>query len=237
MISRSPRWTGGSAAGRPGLRRIRIDGRRRRSVARTRRRGSGAPTRTRAEPLERLAKAVAVGDQQRPAEHAAPALPFGDHVVAGVGRHHQRHREPLVAMLQHDGEPARLVLVGRNDADRDAEEFGNLERRAACGTPRTARRTTTCSRSSSIDRSRSSARASLVVKLTGSAHGSSRSARLDPAGMALPATIRRLSRNSRSLSPGSRLVAVCAVRPGHALARSLPLSLATRRRNPLKMAG
>jgi hypothetical protein len=38
-------------------------------------------------------------------------------------------------------------------------------------------------------RNRSSARASLAAKLTGSAAGSSRKARLDPAGMAVPALI------------------------------------------------
>ena len=47
-------------------------------------RGAAAPARLRiahphgTDALERLAKAVAVGDQQRTAEHAAPALPLGD---------------------------------------------------------------------------------------------------------------------------------------------------------------
>src|SRR5690242_11036268 len=56
--------------------------------------GAPAPARHRrsdphaAQPLERLAEAVAIGDQQRAAEHVRPALPFGDHVVAGVGRDH-----------------------------------------------------------------------------------------------------------------------------------------------------
>jgi len=56
----------------------------------------------------------------------------------------------------------------------------------AMGMPRTARRSTTRSRSSSIQRIRSSAAASIAAKRTGSASGPSRTARLDPAGMVPP---------------------------------------------------
>ena len=93
MISCSPRCTAGSAAGRPGLRRIRIDGRRHLMAARRRRRGDGEPTRDAADAAERLAqRAVVLDHQQRHAEHAAPAFPLRHRVVA-VGRDEQRHRQ------------------------------------------------------------------------------------------------------------------------------------------------
>src|SRR6202451_1870636 len=58
----------------------------------------------RAEAGERLAqRTVAFGDQERQAEHPAPALPFGDDVVA-LGGGKQRQRQSRIAVLAHDGD-------------------------------------------------------------------------------------------------------------------------------------
>jgi len=58
--------------------------------------------------------------------------------------------------------------------------------------PRTERRKTTTSRCNSMTRTRPSAVASTVRKRTGRERGSSRSRRLDPAGVVPPALIQRL---------------------------------------------
>src|SRR5271170_4478786 len=75
-----------------------------------------------AEPGERLAQAaVAVGDEKRQSEHAAPRLPFGDDVVA-FGGTKQRQRQRLVAMLEHHRNRAWRGPGFADHPDGDAAE-------------------------------------------------------------------------------------------------------------------
>ena len=78
-----------------------------------------------ADPAERFAeRAVAIGNEQRYAEYAGPGFPLRHGVVA-FGRDEQRHGEPDIAVLQHDGNGGRLVALGRQGSHRDPGEFGH----------------------------------------------------------------------------------------------------------------
>ena len=132
MISRSSRWTAGVLED--------LKSRRRSSSA-------GAATSDRAPPAatpcrrfdaqgadarERLAQAaVALGDQERQAEHAAPQLPFGHDIVAGVGRE-KRQRQRRIAVLEHDGDRRRQLVDGAIEANGDAAECRHAANSAPC---------------------------------------------------------------------------------------------------------
>ena len=76
--------------------------------------------RQRAEPGEGFAqRAVAFGDEERQAEHAAPGLPFGDDVVA-LGRGIKRQRQRRVAVFEHDRDFGGRLFGFTEETDRDA---------------------------------------------------------------------------------------------------------------------
>ncbi len=181
MISRSP----DAPAARP-RRHAGAAAREKARAALAERRAAAAALRRRlaahrAEARERLAElAVAARDQQRHAEHARPQLPFG-HDVVGILRGVKLDRERGIAMFEIDRDAGRRVVLSRAISRIETPRKAWTGTLSAMRMPCTARRRITRSGCSSTWRTRSSATASLAVKRTGSARGSSRAMRLDPA--------------------------------------------------------
>ena len=123
MISRSPRCTTGSADGRPGLRRIRIDGRRRLMAdapAAARRRRADADA---ADAAERLAQRAVVARPPAAARRArGPSIAIARRVVA-LGRDEQRHRRPVSRCSSTTATAAGSWPSGGSVRMRDAAEF------------------------------------------------------------------------------------------------------------------